>query len=60
MSRTTGIARMMQRNTDKYTKISLAAGTQPPVRESLDLTLVTLNRLELEPAQAPPEPGPLP
>jgi hypothetical protein len=31
----------------------LAAGDQPPVRESIDLGLVTLNRLELEPVAEP-------
>jgi hypothetical protein len=30
-----------------------AAGTQPPVQESVDLRLVTLNRLELEPVAEP-------
>lgn len=38
---------------------ALQAGTQPPVRESIDLSAVTLNRLVLEPATSP-LPGLLP
>ena len=37
----------------------LSAGTEPPVRESVDLALVSLNRLELQP-QAEPDWGLLP